>query len=396
MLMQPSIFQGRNHFIVHCLVILLPVLILFQSCKKAGEPLLSTSNDDALSRKPPRNPPPPPPAFYFTDCNSPTYSASFNVGVQANTSITKTYVNSPGGSYPAFTSAAVNGITISAPAGTFNVGGGSIVFTATGTPIATGSYSVWISVGNIQPCMMFFTVGNAPASGPTVDPGPTPGSTGVVNFMYKGQAVAYTTVRAKDGKIWLQQNLGSPQVAFHHTDEASYGDYFQWGRWDDGHQSANSRTITGGLSLLNPSNIPSGNPNFIVGTTSGTKWWGTGGLANDTWNGSSATSTNGKDPCVALGTGWRLPTAADWQNLKSFEDLEGSMAAFQTTLKLPAAGFRDSQGGFVFKNGETNYWSSTASGNSYAIMLAIDDNTYSARLGSAERGQGYSCRCVKD
>ena len=184
----------------------------------------------------------------------------------ANISITKNYVNSPGGSYAAFTSATVNGITISAPAGTFNVGSGSVVFTATGTPIATGFYNVWISVGNIQQCMMFFTVTNAPVSGPTVDPGPTAGSTGVVNFTYKGQSVAYKTVRAGDGKIWLQQNLGSPQVAFHHNDEASYGDYFQWGRWDDGHQVPNSPTITGGPSLLNPSNIPSGNPKFIVGT----------------------------------------------------------------------------------------------------------------------------------
>ena len=99
------------------------------------------------------------------------------------------------------------------PAGTFNVGSGSVIFTATGTPINTGSFYVWIGVGNIQPCMMYITVINPPASGPTVDPGPTEGSTGVINFIYKGQSVAYTTVRAKDGKIWLQQNLGSPQVA---------------------------------------------------------------------------------------------------------------------------------------------------------------------------------------
>jgi uncharacterized protein (TIGR02145 family) len=242
--------------------------------------------------------------------------------------------------------------------------------------------------------MMFFTVVNAPVSGPNADPGPTVGSTGVINFTYKGQAVAYKTVRAGDGKIWLQQNLGSPQVAFHQNDEASYGDYFQWGRWDDGHHAANSPTITGGASLLNPSTIPSGNPNFITGTTAGTRWWGTGGLDTDTWTGTSATSTNGIDPCLALGAGWRLPTAADWQNLKSYEDLEGAMTAFMSNLKLPAGGFRDAYGGFVFMNGESNYWSSTAS-NMYATVLTISDNTYSATLQASERGQGYNCRCVK-
>jgi uncharacterized protein (TIGR02145 family) len=395
MVMQTAIFSQRKLFTTPCLLLLLTLVICFQSCKKTAEPAPAT-NDEALSRKPPKDPPPSP-TFYFTNCNNPTYSASFSVGVPANTPITKNYVNSPGGSYAAFTSATVNGITISAPAGTFNVGSGSVVFTATGTPISTGFFNVWIGVGNIQQCMMFFTVGNPRVSGPTVDPGPTVGSTGVINFTYKGQSVAYQTVRARDGKIWLQQNLGSPQVAFHQNDQASYGDYFQWGRWDDGHQAANSPTIIGGPSLLNPSNIPSGNPNFITATSASNSWWGIGGLATDTWSGSSATSTNGKDPCVALGAGWRLPTAADWQNVKNYEDLDGVMAAFMSNLKLPGGGFRDSYGGFVFMNGDnSNYWSSTAAGNSYATVLTISDHTYSATLQASERGQGYNCRCVKD
>ena len=368
-------------------ILCLQASIFFQGCKKTVEP--SVSEEIATKRRP-GNPPPAPPPFYFTNCNSnPQNSATFTVGVSTNTQFTKNYVNSPGGSYPAFTSATVNGITITAPAGTFNVGSGSVVFTATGTPISTGTFYIWIGVGNIQQCMAFFTALNQPASGPTVDPGPTPGSTGVVNFIYKGQAVAYKTVRAKDGKIWLQQNLGSPQVAMAVWDEASFGDYFQWGRWDDGHQSPNSPTITGGPSLLNPSHIPSGNPNFILGTTDATSWWGTGGLATDTWSGSLATSTNGKDPCVALGAGWRLPTAADWLNLKNHEDLEGALTAFMSNLKLPAAGFR------YFQNGESYYWSATAT-NTYANVLFISDNTYSATLQASYRGQGNSCRCVKD
>ena len=391
-----TVFTGKQFLPVLMMIVCMSSFI-FLSCKKTTESSQPSVSEEAMTKKGPKSPPPPPqpPPFYFTNCNSPTNSASFTVGAPTNTPIVKNYINSPGGSYPAFSTDAGNGITISAPAGTFNVGSGSITFTATGTPVSTGFFNAWISVGNIQPCMMFFTVGNAPASGPTVDPGPSPGSTGVVNFTYKGQAVAYHTVRAKDGKIWLQQNLGSPQVAFHHNDEASYGDYFQWGRWDDGHQAENSPAISGGPSLLNPANIPSGNSNFIVGTTAGTRWWGTGGLASDTWSGSSATSTNGKNPCAALGAGWRSPAAADWQNVKNYEDLEGAMAAHMSNLKLPAAGFRDAYGGFVFKGGESYYWSSTA-GNIYATGLFISDNTYAATLQASVRGQGYNCRCVKD
>ena len=372
-------------------------IVLFQSCQKAPvEPATDVTATDMGRKKNPHNPPPPPPPpFYFSNCNTPTFSATFNAGVPTNMAITKNYTGSPGGSYGAFTSATVNGITITAPAGTFNVGSGSVVFTATGTPINTGYYSVVISVGNIQPCMMYFMVTNAPASGPTVDPGSTVGSTGTVNFIYKGQSVTYTTVRARDGKIWLQQNLGSPQVAFHLNDEASYGDYFQWGRWDDGHQLPNSPTVTGGPALLNPSSIPSGNSNFVVGTTASTKWWGSGAMTTDTWNGTTASSTNGKDPCVALGPGWRLPTAADWNSLKSVEDLDGALTAFMSNLKFPAAGFRDANGGFVYRNGDINVWSSTAS-NTSAMAINMDDNTYLATINASDRGQGYSCRCVKD
>ena len=389
--MKTPLFTSKYFLPVLTAMLCFQVSILFQGCQKSVEP--SVSEEIATKRRP-QNPPPPPPPFYFTNCNSnPLYSATLTKGVAANASIVKNYVNSPGGSYPAFTSATVNGITITAPAGTFNVGSGSVTFTATGTPVSAGSFYVWIGVGNIQQCMMFFLVVNAPASGPTVDPGPEEGSTGVVNFIYRGQQVAYTTVRAGDGKIWLQQNLGSPQVAMAVWDEASFGDYFQWGRWDDGHQVRTSSTIPGGPSLLNPSNIPSGNPNWIGGAT-GTWWWGTGGLSTDTWSGSSATSTNGKDPCVALGPGWRLPTAADWQNLKSYDDLDGALAAYMSNLKLPAGGFRDA-GGWVYGGGESYYWSATASGSN-AIGVFISDNTYLASLEPSYRAAGFNCRCLKD
>src|SRR4030095_12060376 len=109
-------------------------VLFIQSCGK--EVITPDGSEYETDRKNPPQPPPPP--FYFNNCNNPTFSASFVQGNATNTPITKNYVNSPGGSYSAFTSATVNGITITAPAGTFNVGSGSVVFTAIGTPIATG------------------------------------------------------------------------------------------------------------------------------------------------------------------------------------------------------------------------------------------------------------------
>jgi hypothetical protein len=358
---------------------------IFQSCKKSVE---TTSTEEAARRKPPPHDPPPPPPQFTLNCYAPVITGSFVAGVPTTATVTVTYSNSPGGTYPTYTSPTVNGITLTAPAGTLNVGSGSITYYASGTPISAGQLMMTVGLSGTAGCVFVITVSNPPVSCETpTDPGPTPGSLGCVTFTYRGQQVSYQTVRAKDGKIWLQQNLGSPQVAFGHSDETSFGDFFQWGRWDDGHQSFTSPIISGGPSLMNPSHIPTGNPNFITG------WWGTGGLSTDTWSGTSATATNGKDPCVALGAGWRLPTAADWANVKNYEDLEGAMTAFSSNLKLPIAGYRS--GNINFGNGESYYWSSTASGN-YATVLFISDNTYSSTLQANYRGYGIPCRCLKD
>ena len=370
-------------------------LTIFQSCMKTGE---APTTEEIASKRKPSNPPPPPPPFYFNNCSFPAFSGTFTAGVPANVTFTLNYVNSPGGSYSAFTSTTVNGLTATTPGGTFNIGSGSIVFTITGTPSSAGQFAISVGADSIIPCQFVIAVLNRPADPSTCggDPGLTPGATGCVTFMYRGQTVTYFTVRAKDGKIWLQQNLGSPQVAFHEMDQASFGDYFQWGRWDDGHQVRNGSTITGGPSLLNPSSIPSGNPSFIMGTTATTKWWGTGGLASDTWSGTTATNTNGKDPCAALGAGWRLPTAAEWDRVSIDEDLFGTIAAYMSNLKLPSSGYRAIDGGFVYTNGDIGYyWSSTAAANSNAKVLFFD-NVYNAGITIAERGYGFTCRCVKD
>jgi hypothetical protein len=392
--MPTPVFPVKKRFTVCCLVML--AALFFQGCKKEAVKKKALAEAELSSRKRP-NPPQPPPPFYFGTCWNPAVQGKFVAGVPASVTITLTYVNSPGGAHPGYTSPVVNGITLTAPAGTLTPGTGTIVYTASGTPTQAGLYTIPVSIGNSSPCSLSLPMLNAPASGPTVDPGASVGSTGIVNFTYKGQPVAYKTVRAADGKIWLQQNLGSPQVAFGSLDKASIGDYFQWGRWDDGHQAANSATIVGGPSLLNPSHIAPGNTHFIKGTTTGTKWWAVGALATDTWSGTAISATNGKDPCAALGAGWRLPTPAEWEQVAVLEDLFGTISAGLSRLKLPASGYRLSYDGMVFQNGDNGqYWTNNAAGNSNARVFFFDDNTYEATTRLAPRAEGYTCRCVKD
>jgi hypothetical protein len=46
------------------------------------------------------------------------------------------------------------------------------------------------------------------------------------------------------GKTWMDRNLGATQVATSSTDAAAYGDLYQWGRGNDGHQCRTSSTTT--------------------------------------------------------------------------------------------------------------------------------------------------------
>jgi hypothetical protein len=157
----------------------------------------------------------------------------------------------------------------------------------------------------------------------------------------------------------------------------------------------NSSTIAGNSSLQNPSQIPSGNPSFIKTQTLNSGWWEAGSLSTDTWLGNTTSSSNGKNPCAALGTGWRMPTAADWQNVLNQEGISDTHNGYQSNLKLPAGGIRFFFNGNVHVNGDIGYfWTSTADGNKAKAVFI--DNAYGLFISPTERGNGFPCRCLKD
>src|SRR5690606_30335333 len=98
------------------------------------------------------------------------------------------------------------------------------------------------------------------------NPGPNAGDTGCVTFTYDGVSTTLTTVRGADGNIWLQQNLGSSQVATSMADTLSYGDVYQWGRWNDGHEKRIA-TTTSVPSPNDPTGLTSTNNSFIIGSS---------------------------------------------------------------------------------------------------------------------------------
>lgn len=220
------------------------------------------------------------------------------------------------------------------------------------------------------------------------EPGNNVGDLGCVTFIYEGTNVTYITVRGSDGNIWLQQNLGSASVATAQNDEASYGDLFQWGRWDDGHQKRNSVLGTA-PTPNNPAGLATGNETFYTG------WWSPNALS-DKWEAptpAAATDVNGCDPCKALGNGWKLPTEAEWTAIKESQSIQNPATAFQSILKLPASGYRAASGSFNFVGTRGYFWSSTtsSSGGKYFYV----GTTIANPSAGAPRGQSAAIRCLK-
>lgn len=222
------------------------------------------------------------------------------------------------------------------------------------------------------------------------EPGENPGDLGCVQLTYKGEQVTYTTVRGSDGNIWLQQNLGSSKVAESVTDEASYGDLFQWGRWDDGHQSRTSATIAV-PSPNNPIGIAEGAETFYTGT-----WW-TPNALTDKWEASTpadADATNGCDPCKALGAGWKIPTETEWRAIVDSENMANPATAYASLLKLPANGNRSSSNGNLAAVGQRGYYWSTTPSSTGGKYLFVGTTLANPSAGGS-RGQGSGIRCMK-
>jgi prepilin-type N-terminal cleavage/methylation domain-containing protein/uncharacterized protein (TIGR02145 family) len=202
-----------------------------------------------------------------------------------------------------------------------------------------------------------------------------------LTFTYNGSPVTYGTVlNSTTTRCWLDRNLGATQVAMSDSDVDSYGNLFQWGRLDDGHQNRASLTT----STLATTDFP-GHSSFILRASYPFNWRNP--QNNDLWQGLNGIN----NPCPS---GFRVPTATEWISEISSWSAGNRLAAFASPLKLVGAGQRSATNGAIsatFTNGF--YWSSTLD-NDYSLFL--DLYTSGAQMNSGPMGAGYSVRCIKD
>uniref|UniRef100_UPI0040479F32 hypothetical protein n=2 Tax=Algoriphagus sp. TaxID=1872435 RepID=UPI0040479F32 len=188
------------------------------------------------------------------------------------------------------------------------------------------------------------------------------------------------TVVSKTGKIWMDRNLGATQVATSSTDDASYGDLYQWGRGADGHQIRTplSTPTTGQSSSSSPgANFLIGSENWYNGTNPDNLWQGVSGVNN---------------PCP---TGYRIPTDVEWdaERLSWGNSNQNAAGALASPLKLPMAGLRSNNGSLFDVDTFGRYWSSTVSSTN---ARRLDFNSSTANMSTRNRASGLSVRCLKD
>jgi hypothetical protein len=249
--------------------------------------------------------------------------------------------------------------------------GESTTFTKTGLTCTT-AYTLYVWAYNI--------CGNSTSLQMTQSTNGCCGSP--VTFIYNGNTVTYGTVTGANNRCWLDRNQGAAQVATSSTDAASYGDLFQWGRLDDGHQVRTSLT-TAALSL---NDVP-GHSFFIRAANSPNDWRSP--QNNNLWQG-----VNGiNNPCPE---GYRPPTDAEWDTERLSWSSNNAAGAFASPLKLPKTGSRHGINGLLFDvNGGGYYWSSSVSGI-YSLFLWFDNNNESHMVDGFGRAYGFSVRCIKD
>lgn len=220
------------------------------------------------------------------------------------------------------------------------------------------------------------------------------GEATTVTFMYGDKEVTYGIWPSTEtGRLWMDRNLGAPNVPSVYNDYANYGDLFQWGRAADGHQlvirtpnSANPLSGTSSAADASISSELSGsdtppNSKFILSSADPFDWRNP--QKDNLWQGSNRIN----NPCPS---GWHIPTSDEWLA----EQLVSDRGTNYTSLKLTNSGFRSADvGGFSATNGRGAYWSSTTDGK-YAKAIVFDGSD--PQVITDYRGSAYACRCIKE
>ena len=183
-----------------------------------------------------------------------------------------------------------------------------------------------------------------------------------------GKNVNYGTVTNLPGettKCWITSNLGADHQATAVDDatEASAGWYWQFNR----------------------------KQGYKHDGTTVTPAWSTSGISeNSDW-------LIANDPCaIELGSGWRLPTFTEWDNVNISGNWVDWTGSWNSNLKLHATGFISNfnDGSLYYRGSNGPYWSSMqayASGG-WGIFIMYNSSSMAANV----KVYAFSVRCINE
>lgn len=182
------------------------------------------------------------------------------------------------------------------------------------------------------------------------------------------KTVTYGTVLSSltgSDKCWITQNLGADHQATSATDatEASSGWYWQFNRQQGYKHDGTNRTPN--TAWIYPIN------------------------QNSNW-------VSSNDPCtLLLGTGWRLPTIAEWNDADYYAGWDNIYETYNGELKIHGAGRLVYNSGTLEGRGVYGmYWSSMQADVLMGWQLYISNTACFGN--NTDKGYGLSARCLKD
>ena len=174
-----------------------------------------------------------------------------------------------------------------------------------------------------------------------------------------------TNVPGETSKCWITSNLGSDHQATAKDDatEASAGWYWQFNSKQGYKHDGTTRTP---------------NTTWITYISEGSAW------------------VPDNDPCtIELGTGWRIPTNTEWTNVDAAGNWTNWNDAWNSALKMHAAGNLESADGSLYVRGELGYyWSSVMYTLMHGRFFTFDWG--SCYIGYAPKASGFPLRCIKE
>jgi uncharacterized protein (TIGR02145 family) len=309
-------------------------------------------------------------AISSINCAGATTTGTLTEGmVSNNVSVSVGYLGGNGGSYSgqSIASTGVTGLTATLSQGNMAIGAGTLSFTITGTPASAGTATFAITVGG-QSCNLNISIASLATQYPANSTFCANGPTAIVNV-----------TNPTTGKTWMDRNLGATQVATSTTDQAAYGDLYQWGRRMDGHQCRTSTTTATLSSVDQPAH-----GSFITGNNAPFDWRSPQNA--NLWQGVNGVN----NPCP---NGYRIPTETELNNDRLSWPSSNAAGGFASTLKLTMGGIRYYDGSLLNVGGTGRYWSSNLNGTN---TRSIEYDVNGAAIQDNPRSYGMTVRCIRE